>query len=133
MSPDKKELSNVIFAEAFVVIGLSFLAHTHVLSYLVTSESLLLPLWKIYLFLLIITFVLCYVLVRKLQRGNPQIINTFFGLTILKMVLSILFLVPLFVSEMENKQADTFNFFIAYFLFLAVELYVLNNLLKKTS
>jgi hypothetical protein len=32
---------------------------------------------------------------------------------------------------MENKQPDTFNFFIAYFLFLAVELYLLNALMKK--
>jgi cytosine/uracil/thiamine/allantoin permease len=71
------------------------------------------------------------VLIRKIWFGNPQIINTFFGLTLLKMFLAIVFLTPLFLSEMENKQPDTFNFFIAYFLFLAVELYLLNALLKK--
>lgn len=131
MNTNPKNIAWGVFLEALAAITVAFFIHQHLFTSFFEASTILFPLWKIYTFLLLITAALCFVLIRKIWFGNPQIINTFFGLTILKMFLAILFLTPLFLSEMENKQADTLNFFIAYFLFLAVELYLLNALLKK--
>jgi cytosine/uracil/thiamine/allantoin permease len=131
MKTNHKKIAWGVFLEALVAIAVAFFIHQHIFTSFFDASALLFPLWKIYSFLLLITAALCFVLIRKIWFGNPQIINTFFGLTLLKMFLAIVFLTPLFLSEMENKQPDTFNFFIAYFLFLAVELYLLNALMKK--
>lgn len=133
MSPNPKKVAKTVFIESLLAIGVAFFAHQYILISFFEPSTLLFPLWKIYTFLFFITVAFCFVLVRKLLNGNTQIMNTFLGLTILKMLLAILFLTPLFISEMEDKHTDTFNFFIAYFLFLAVELYLLNSLLKNTT
>jgi hypothetical protein len=54
------------------------------------------------------------------------------GLTLLKMILAVLFLLPLLFSDFENKQADVFNFFIPYFLFLAFEILSVLRILKSS-
>jgi len=53
------------------------------------------------------------------------------GFTLLKMILAIVFLLPVFLSETENKQPDVFNFFIPYFLYLFFEVYSLTTFLQK--
>jgi hypothetical protein len=44
------------------------------------------------------------------------------GATLFKMVLAIVFLLPVLLNTVPNAQADVFNFFIPYFLYLAFEI-----------
>lgn len=53
------------------------------------------------------------------------------GMTLLKIILSILFLLPLFMSDFESKRADIFNFFASYFIFLFFEILSLTKLLQN--
>jgi hypothetical protein len=48
-----------------------------------------------------------------------------------KMVLAILFLLPLLLSSLDDKIPDVFNFFIPYFIFLIFEIYSITSLLKE--
>jgi hypothetical protein len=48
------------------------------------------------------------------------------------MTVAILFLLPLLLSDFENKQPDVFNFFIPYFLYLFFEVYSVTKFLQKT-
>ena len=45
------------------------------------------------------------------------------------MILVIVFLIPLFLSNETEKIGDTINFFIPYFIFLAFEVYSINQFL----
>jgi hypothetical protein len=47
------------------------------------------------------------------------------------MILAIMFLLPILLSDFENKQPDVFNFFIPYFLFLFFEVFALTRFLQK--
>tara|TARA_B100001093_G_C26612558_1_gene920872 strand:- start:545 stop:715 length:171 start_codon:yes stop_codon:yes gene_type:complete len=53
------------------------------------------------------------------------------GMTLLKMILLILFLLPLFLSDFEAKRTVLFNFFVPYFFFLFFEIFSLKKLLQK--
>ena len=107
--------------------GHSYLAH-----YFFNTTPLFFPLWHIYLFHFFVTTILFSVLNYKYKSGQKNIFNLFMGLTLLKMILAILFLLPLLFSDFENKQADVFNFFIPYFLFLAFEILSVLRILKSS-
>ncbi len=107
-----------------------YLIHSYVLHYLVT-ETLFFPLWHIYVFHGLVTLLLYTIINYKHAIGKTQIFNIFLSSTLLKMFVAILFLLPLLLSDFENKQADVFNFFISYFLFLAFEVYFISTLLNE--
>ncbi len=89
------------------------------------------PFWKIYAFNIIAVLLLFTVINYRYSIGKKMVFNTFMAGTLLKMVLAILFLLPLFLSIIENKKVDVINFFIPYFLFLTFEIYCLNSFLKS--
>ena len=107
-----------------------FGAHSYLAHYFFHTTSLFFPLWHIYLFHFFVTIILFSVLNYKYKSGQKNIFNFFMGLTLLKMILAILFLLPLLVSDFEYKQADVFNFFIPYFLFLSFEIFSVLKILK---
>lgn len=53
--------------------------------------------------------------------------------TLLKMILVIVFLLPLLMIEVKDKKPDVFNFFIAYFLFLIFEVYSIAKFLQNND
>ena len=108
-----------------------FGVHSYLAHYFFHTTSLFFPLWHIYLFHFFVTTILFSVLNYKYKSGQKNIFNLFMGLTLLKMILAVLFLLPLLFSDFENKQADVFNFFIPYFFYLTFEIYYINNYLKK--
>lgn len=120
-------IQNVVFT--LILLGV----HAYLLSHFTEDKTFFFPLWQIYVFHFIITSALYTIINYKYSKGKTDIFNTFMLSTFLKMVLAILFLLPLLLSDLENKQPDVFNFFIPYFLYLFFEVYSLTNFLKKTS
>ncbi len=124
----KRQSSFLIKLLLFAII--MYLVHSYVLHYLV-NETFFFPLWHIYVFHSIVTLLLYGIINYKHAIGKIEIFNTFMFSTLLKMIIAILFLLPLLLSDFENKQADVFNFFISYFLFLAFEVYFISTLLNE--
>jgi len=105
--------------------------HAYLLSHFAQDLDFFFPLWHIYLFHVLITIVLYSTINYRYSAGKKDIFNLFMVLTFLKMVLAIIFLLPLLLSDMENKQPDVFNFFIPYFLYLFFEVFALTRFLQK--
>jgi len=114
----------LLFATVMYVI------HSYILHYFV-NDSFFFPLWHIYLFHSLITLLLYGIINYKHAIGKTEIFNTFMISTLIKMSIAILFLLPLLLSDLKNKQADVFNFFIPYFFFLAFEVYFISSLLNE--
>ena len=65
--------------------------------------------------------------------SQPQnILKYFLVLTLVKMALAVVFLLPLFLKKSAHTQLEIFNFFIPYFLFLIIEILGLSKFLQKT-
>ena len=124
-----RQISFIIQNVVFTIF--LFLAHRYLLSYFAENRSFFFPVWQIYMFHFIITTALYTIINYKYSKGKTDIFNTFMLSTFLKMVLAILFLLPLLLSEMDNKQPDVFNFFIPYFLYLFFEVFSLTKFLNK--
>jgi hypothetical protein len=117
------------------LIGLSvflFAIHSYLLYYFAKKITFFFPIWQIYTFHLIITLALYTIINYRFSSGKKDIFNLFMVMTFLKMLLAILFLLPLILSDVENKQPDVFNFFIPYFLFLFFEVFALTRFLQKS-
>lgn len=106
--------------------------HSYLLSYFGTELKLFFPVWQIYVFHFGITTLLYTLINYRFSLGQTDIFVLFMGSTIFKMFLSILFLLPLILSDFEKKQPDVFNFFIPYFLYLSFEVYAITKFLQKS-
>jgi len=116
------------------LIGVSvllFAIHSYILYNFAKEIFFFFPIWQIYTFHFIITLVLYTIINYRYSSGKKEIFNLFMVMTFLKMLLAILFLLPLLLSDVENKQPDVFNFFIPYFLFLFFEVFALTRFLQK--
>ena len=107
--------------------------HSYILSHFGASLKLFFPIWQIYLFHLVVTTLFYTVINYRFSKGQTDVFLLFMGSTLFKMFLSILFLLPLILSDWEKKQADVFNFFIPYFLYLSFEGYAITKFLQKSS
>lgn len=86
--------------------------------------------WGIYVFHFFVTL-LIYLSILFVNKTFPD--NTgfaFMACSLLKMMASVLFLVPLIQMEEVSVLNDVFAFFIPYFLFLFVETYFALKLLN---
>lgn len=107
--------------------------HSYLLTYFGADLKLFFPVWQIYVFHFSVTTLLYTVVNYKFSTGKTDIFVLFMGSTFVKMFLSILFLLPIILSDFEKKQPDIFNFFIPYFIFLAFEVYSITKFLQKPS
>ena len=94
--------------------------------------ELIIPLWVIYAFNSVLVFIVFSLLKHYSQRQNQDMLKIFLFLTIIKMVLAIVLLLPLFLKTSSNTQLEVFNFFIPYFLFLTFEIFSLNKFMQKS-
>lgn len=118
--------------QLILVALLLYIIHRVVRHTLLGENILFYPLWAIYLFHVITVFSVHTTVSLKEIQGKKKVFYTFMVLTFLKMALAIVFMLPLFFSEMDSKQADVFNFFIPYFLFLALEVTAIAKFLKNS-
>lgn len=89
------------------------------------------PVWQVYVFHFVVTLAFYTIINYIFSSGKKEIFNLFMIMTFVKMILAILFLLPLLLSDFENKQPDVFNFFIPYFLYLFFEVFALTRFLQK--
>jgi drug/metabolite transporter (DMT)-like permease len=125
----KETLSFV--ATLLVVAILLFGIHYYILNQFFQGQ-LHFPLWTIYAFNAALVFVVYLVLNFSNRRGSDKMYQIFLGLTILKMALAIVFLLPLFFGKSSHTQLEVINFMIPYFLFLGFEIFSLNKFLQKS-
>ncbi len=125
----KRQVSFLI--QLVFLTGILLGIHSY-LSYYFVKEILFFSLWQVYIFHFLVTLLVYSVINYQDAVGKTQIFNSFMISTVLKMILAVLFLLPLLMSTFENKKPDVFNFFIPYFLYLAFEVYSLNKILQKT-
>lgn len=110
---------------------LLYAIHYYILSQ-IFEGSLYFPIWTIYVFNAVLVL-LVYITINYLnkQKSN-KVFQYFLGLTALKMILAIVFLLPLFMGKSNHTQLEILNFFIPYFLFLGFEIFGLNKFLQKS-
>ena len=125
----KETLSFVVKLVLFAAILFSI--HLYILSQFFDG-NLHFPLWTIYTFNAVLVFIVFSVLRYKASTKNDKMYQLFLGLTITKMVLAIVFLLPLFFGKSEHAQLEVINFFMPYFLFLGFEIFNLNKFLQKS-
>jgi len=101
------------------------------LSYYFIEQATFFPLWHIYTLLFILTGIFYSIINYQHSKGATLIFNLFIGATLSKMILAIIFLLPLLLSSIENKKIDVLNFFIPYFLYLFFEVLTINSFLQK--
>lgn len=106
--------------------------HSYILSYFATELTLFFPVWHIYAFHLGVTTLFYTIINYRFSKGQKNIFILFMGCTLAKMLLAILFLLPLILSDLERKQPDVFNFFIPYFIYLGFEVYAITKFLSKS-
>ncbi len=133
MNPEFIKKIKVFSVQLLLVSIATFLLHSYLYSYIGVDTITILPLWQIYVFLTIIVFVLYTWIVYKHTQGNTEVFNYFMIGTIIKMVLAIIFLLPVFLSSLESKKPDVLNFFIPYFIFLAFEVFIITRLLNQKT
>ena len=122
------------FLVQVVVITLVLLGiHAYLLSHFAKNSNYLIPIWQIYMFHFTVTTLLYSVINFQYSRGKTEIFNLFMGFTFLKMILAIVFLLPVLLSDIEKKQPDIFNFFIPYFFYLFFEVYSITRFLQNKS
>ncbi|WP_445954882.1 hypothetical protein [Yeosuana sp.] len=126
-----KKRQATFLIQLVIISLLLFAVHGYLLHYFAGHVRFFFPLWQVYAFHFIVTLLVYSFVNYKFSKGKTEIFNTFMILTLLKMVLAIVFLLPLIVSDVEEKQPDVFNFFIPYFLYLFFEVYSLTAFLQK--
>ena len=79
-----------------------------------------------------IATLLIFYLMHIVQKAAPEKVGfTFMGCSILKMMVAIVFLLPLIRNNNEAVLNDVISFFIPYFLFLTVETFFCVKNLKS--
>jgi len=125
-----KKISSYIL-RLIIFTAILFTVHYYLLI-LFFQGILYFPLWSIYVFNTLLVLIVYSVIVYKSEKGSRAIYQLFLGLTTLKMVLAVVFLLPLFMGKSDHTQLEIINFFIPYFLFLGFEIFSLNKFLQKS-
>ena len=107
-----------------------FIVHFYTLNQFFDG-TLYFPVWTIYVFNAVLVFLVYTIITYKNKKGSKNMYQLFLGLTTLKMILAIVFLLPLFLGKSDHAQLEVINFFIPYFLFLGFEIFSLNKFLQK--
>ena len=126
----KRQLSFLL--QLFGMSVLIFAVHSYLLYHFATETTFFFPLWQTYTFHIIVTLAIYTIINYKFSKGEKYVFNLFLVMTLFKMVLAILFLLPLILSDFENKRPDVLNFFIPYFFYLFFEVFALTKFLQKS-
>lgn len=122
---------NTFLLELLILSLTLFGLHSFLQFYLFNEFELFYPLWIIYIFHFFTVLFIYAIIYNRYTKGKKEVFNMFMLLTVLKTVAIIIFLLPLLISDLENKKPDVINFFITYFLFLAFEVYSISKVLQR--
>lgn len=123
--------SATIFA-VLVLLSLLLLGiHAYVLHHFFSDKLFSLPLWSIYLFHFITVFIVVGISNWMAIFKPDKVFVAFMAATLVKMLLALVFLLPLLINKGPNPTADVLNFFIPYFVFLAFEVFTVGYVLMR--
>jgi hypothetical protein len=120
-------------AQTVLLTTVLFFIHDTIFEVTLPKVSLILSLYKIYLFHFIVTTTVIIVVNHKnLQKGS-NVFNVFMLFTLVKMLLALVFLLHIFLSDLKTRNYDVVNFFIPYFIYLAFEVFVIIKPLQNQN
>lgn len=126
----KNRESNFLIQLAALSV-LLFGIHSYLNFHFIKEIILFFPLWHIYLFH-VVTVIIIFTLINYLESvGKTAVFNAFMLGMLLKMLLTVIFLLPWLLSKPDQKGYDLTNFFIPYFIFLVFEVYSVTKILQK--
>lgn len=89
------------------------------------------PLETIYGFFVSCSFVILFILIQVRKKNIDNVGYVFLALTCIKMAISYGVLAPILKSAQQHASIEKINFFILFFLFLAIETIVTIRILNK--
>lgn len=114
-----------------IFTGILYVVHYSIFYYFFSEITLYIPIWSIYCFNSVVVLIVYSIIKNKTKKESKKGYNAFLLLTFIKMILAIVFLLPLFSGESTNTKTEVINFFIPYFFFLTFEILAINKLLKS--
>lgn len=130
MNSDFKKRESTFLLLLFLFTSLLFAIHWYIAHHFFSQFELILPLYTIYGFHFITVLIIYTIVNFRYSSGKKDIFPFFMGATLFKMILCIVFLLPVLLNPNENATLEVFNFFIPYFLFLAFEIVNITRFLK---
>ncbi|SFN55984.1 hypothetical protein [Salegentibacter flavus] len=113
------------FLKVFLLFSIVLFVIQYLLLNFIFESELFYPVWAIYLFHFFATLIIYSTLIWVHQNFQDKIGFAFMGLSLLKMLAAVIFLLPLILSGIPTTFLNIIAFFIPYFLFLIFEtLYV---------
>jgi hypothetical protein len=125
----KREVNFLLLLFLFTL--LLFATHWYISFHFFDEIDLILPLYTIYGFHFLTVLIVFTIVNFKFSSGKNQIFPLFMGGTIIKMILCLVFLLPVLLNPNDNAITEVFNFFIPYFLYLAFEIINITLFLKE--
>lgn len=115
-----------------LILALSLgLTHRLIYEYVITDIILFIPIWKIYGILVLLSLATYAMVVFVYYIIKEYAGFAFIASIVLKMFVSLWFLLPLIESEFPNKIPDVINFFLPFFIFLGMEVWFSIRLLQS--
>lgn len=106
--------------------------HSYVVLKSFTSFYFHFEIWEIYAFQLVTVALVIFFLNQRKKSNPSKVLSTYLILSMLKMALALLFLLPFFLDKSLDSKPTVFSFFAAFFLFLFLETrYALKILSEK--
>ena len=110
-----------------------FCTHSYLNYHFASDILFFFPLWHIYVFQTATVFVIYTFINYRDAVAKKGVFNTFMLGMLLKMVLSLIFLLPWLLLKPQQQGFDLANFFITYFAFLTFEVCSVTKVIKNTS
>lgn len=105
--------------------------HGYVDHYFFPSNEYVIPIYFIYIFNFLLVLIV-YTLLNYIQgQDSSKVFVYFMGATLIKMILAIVFLLPVLLSEAKNAKEEVIHFFVPYFIYLAFEVSFITRLLRE--
>ncbi|WP_413999712.1 hypothetical protein ACMDB5_03915 [Flavobacterium sp. W1B] len=108
-----------------------FFIQNYVVSTFFENISFFYSTWSIYVFHLVVTLLTHTFLVFVNKTFPDKTGFAFMGISLIKMMAAIVFLIPLLQSDLKNQIPDVSAFFIPYFLYLFFETFFAIRLINK--
>ncbi|MFI2741737.1 hypothetical protein ACG2LH_03275 [Zhouia sp. PK063] len=105
----------------FIFTAMLFAIQQALVIYVYQGPALFYATWQIYLFHIIVTFLIYFALRAVHKFASTYTGYAFLGCSFFKMILAVVFLIPLIKKDGPTPVNDVIAFFIPYFLYLIFE------------
>jgi len=114
--------NKTFFIQILILTIALYFIHYNIIKFLIKDTITLPYLINIYLFLCLTVLAFVFLLTHYSHKNPKNILKTFLILSGLKIILVIIFLLPLFLGKIPKITTYVANFFIPYFIYLVIEI-----------